>query len=70
AKRQAEDRAYRNGQKRAVTVVIPVISGTIDEQVVLLLQHKESIEQDLLDDSVQDPGLIEKQMAAKLFNAA
>lgn len=70
AKRQAEDRAYRNGQKRAVTVLMPVISGTIDEQVVLLLQHKESIEQDLLDDSVQDPGLVEEQMAAKLFNAA
>lgn len=49
---------------------MPVISGTIDEQVVLLLQHKESIEQDLLDDSVQDPGLVEEQMAAKLFNAA
>lgn len=71
AKRQAEDRAYRNGQTRPVTVVIPVIPTTIDEQVVELLKHKESIEQDLLaDGGVQDAKEAEKQIAAKLLQPA
>lgn len=70
AKRQAEDRAYRNGQKRHVTVVIPVVPATMDEQVVELLKHKEGIEQDLLADGGEDAARAEKEMAAKLLQAA
>jgi len=60
AKRQAEDRAYRNGQARHVTVMIPVVVGSIDEQIVELLKHKESIEQDLLADNNAEAEGVEK----------
>jgi len=70
AKRQAEDRAYRNGQTRHVTVMIPVVVGSIDEQIVELLKHKEGIEQDLLADSSVDEREQEKLMAKKLLEAA
>ena len=43
-KRQAEDRAYRSGQKRNVIVIVPVVAETIDEQIVALLDSKREIE--------------------------
>lgn len=52
-RRQAEDRAYRNGQTRHVTVLIPVVPGSIDMKVLDLNRHKETIEQDLLDDHAE-----------------
>lgn len=70
AKRQAEDRAYRNGQTRHVIVMIPVVVGSIDEQIVDLLKHKEGIEQDLLADNNVDEQQQEKMMAVKLLAAA
>lgn len=51
-KRQAEDRAYRHGQLRLVTVLIPQHVGTIDERVAALVNYKEGIESDLLDEDV------------------
>lgn len=48
-KRQAEDRAYRSGQKRDVFVIIPIVPGTIDEQVFALLDSKKEIEDDLVE---------------------
>ena len=42
--RQAEDRAYRLGQKRNVIVIVPLIPETIDEQVWSLLQSKRETE--------------------------
>lgn len=47
-KRQAEDRANRNGQTRPVTVYVPYVPGTIDEDVRRLLEYKEGIEAQLL----------------------
>lgn len=49
-KRQAEDRAWRYGQMRLVTVGIPLFVGTIDEQAMALIAHKEQIERDLMED--------------------
>jgi superfamily II DNA or RNA helicase len=43
-KRQAEDRAYRSGQTRDVFVIVPVVAGTIDEQIFALLDSKREIE--------------------------
>lgn len=43
-KRQAEDRAYRSGQTRDVFVIIPLVAGTIDEQIFALLDSKREIE--------------------------
>lgn len=40
---QAEDRAYRNGQKRKVTVAVPHIPGTLDDSVIKLLDHKRKL---------------------------
>ncbi|WP_181162420.1 DEAD/DEAH box helicase [Burkholderia contaminans] len=70
AKRQAEDRAYRNGQQRAVTVMIPIVPNTVDEQIVELIRYKESIEGDLLEDTGADEKAMERQMAAKLLEVA
>lgn len=43
-KRQAEDRAYRSGQTRDVFVIVPLVAGTIDEQIFALLDSKHEIE--------------------------
>ena len=48
-KRQAEDRAYRLGQKRDVYVIVPLIPKTIDEQVHQLLDVKTGLEQDVVE---------------------
>lgn len=51
--RQAEDRAYRNGQKRDVIVIVPVIPGTIDEQILALLASKSDIEAAVVESAVR-----------------
>lgn len=48
ALRQASDRAYRNGQLREVTVIMPVAVGTVDEDLLLLVRYKEALEQEVL----------------------
>lgn len=52
-KRQAEDRAYRNGQRRDVLVLVPIIPGTIDEQILALLDSKTEIETDVVESAVR-----------------
>ena len=46
---QAEDRAYRLGQKRDVTVLVPMIAGTVDEQVLRKLDAKAQTEKELIE---------------------
>lgn len=46
---QAEDRAYRNGQKRLVIVKIPLMENTIDSDLWELLLHKKGIADEILD---------------------
>jgi SNF2-related domain len=48
-KRQAEDRAYRLGQRRDVFVITPIVPNTIDEQVHLLLESKTALEHDVVE---------------------
>jgi SNF2 family DNA or RNA helicase len=47
--RQAEDRAYRLGQKRDVLVLVPVIPGTIDEGVLALQENKRATEEEVIE---------------------
>lgn len=47
--RQAEDRAYRLGQKRDVLVLVPVIPGTIDEGVLALQDNKRTTEVEVIE---------------------
>ncbi len=47
--RQAEDRAYRLGQKRDVMVIVPLIPSTIDEGIWRLLESKQETEQDVVE---------------------
>lgn len=49
--RQAEDRAYRLGQKRdvLVLVLVPVIPGTIDEGVLKLQENKRTTEVEVIE---------------------
>ncbi len=46
---QAEDRAYRNGQRRLVVVKIPLVENSIDLQLSQMLQDKRRIAQDLIE---------------------
>lgn len=47
--RQAEDRAYRLGQKRDVLVLVPLIANTIDESVGRMLESKQQVEEDVIE---------------------
>ncbi|WP_225213928.1 helicase-related protein, partial [Comamonas avium] len=47
--RQAEDRAYRLGQKRDVLVLVPIIPGTIDEGVLALQDNKRTTEEEVIE---------------------
>jgi SNF2 family DNA or RNA helicase len=47
--RQAEDRAYRMGQKRDVIVIVPLIERTLDDGVWRLLQSKQATEDDVVE---------------------
>lgn len=58
--RQAEDRAYRNGQTRDVIVLVPIVPETIDEDIMRLLDSKTGLEQDT----------VERAVAARLTQAA
>ena len=51
--RQAEDRAYRNGQRRDVIVLLPIVAETIDEQILALLESKTELEQDVVESAVR-----------------
>jgi hypothetical protein len=48
-KDQAEDRAYRLGQERLVTVKIPLLENTIDIDLWEMLRHKSAVATDVLD---------------------
>lgn len=57
-KRQAEDRAWRNGQMRPVTVIIPLVPKSIDEDLYRLLEAKTSIENELIDASQDERAMM------------
>ena len=50
---QAEDRAYRIGQKRRVEIYIPIVPDTIDEQIRSLILNKKKITEDVLIGAVE-----------------
>lgn len=58
--RQAEDRAYRNGQTRDVIVIVPIVPDTIDQDIMRLLDSKTALEADT----------VERAVAARLGRAA
>ena len=58
--RQAEDRAYRNGQTRDVIVIVPIVPDTIDQDIMRLLDSKTALEEDT----------VERAVAARLGRAA
>lgn len=50
--RQAEDRAYRMGQKRDVRVIIPIVENTLDQGIWSLLTSKQEMESDVVEANV------------------
>jgi SNF2 family DNA or RNA helicase len=58
-KEQAEDRAYRNGQKRLVIVKIPIVENTIDDQLWDLLKTKQGIAAEVLNDDSEQKSIVE-----------
>ena len=71
--RQAEDRAYRLGQRRDVTVIVPLIPGTIDEAVWKILQSKRETELDVVEAVTQsqpeDRAGVSEQVLAQWMQA-
>ncbi|MDD5366635.1 MAG: C-terminal helicase domain-containing protein [Gallionellaceae bacterium] len=61
-KRQAEDRAWRNGQKWPVTVIIPLVLKSIDEDLNRLLEAKTGIENELIDASQDERAMMNAVM--------
>jgi SWI/SNF-related matrix-associated actin-dependent regulator of chromatin subfamily A containing DEAD/H box 1 len=69
--RQAQDRAYRIGQKRDVDVVKLVTKGTIEEDMLRLGQTKLALDEAVAGDSEEDAGESEaaKQMRIGLMKS-
>lgn len=63
---QAEDRAYRNGQRRLVVVKIPLVEHSIDQQLWQLLLDKRRLSQELIE---PDPIAAAKAVQATLAGA-
>jgi superfamily II DNA or RNA helicase len=66
-KKQCEDRAFRNGQLRKVTVYTPIVPNTIDERLHELLESKQAIASDVLSASISEQEvkrLLMKRLAA------
>ena len=61
AKHQAEDRANRIGQTALVTVFVPIVADTIDEQIHALLQEKKATA-----DQVVDGRDIQRELARRI----
>lgn len=57
---QAEDRAYRYGQKNKVSIYYPVFENTIDMVVYNILQRKKNIIDTVMGDNENDDSLMEE----------
>lgn len=66
---QAEDRAYRNGQLRAVLVKIPLAENTIDHDLWFMLQAKRKVSSELID-GVDAERMNQSTLAQKLTSVA
>lgn len=66
--KQAEDRAHRIGQKNAVTVKYLIARGTLDEQILKLLQSKEKILLGSLDGKMSNESMDIKQELLESLN--
>jgi superfamily II DNA or RNA helicase len=62
---QAEDRAYRNGQMRLVVVKIPMVEGSIDQQLWGMLEGKRALARDLVE-GADEPQSMMRTMAQSL----
>jgi SNF2 family DNA or RNA helicase len=62
---QAEDRAYRNGQRRLVVVKILMVEGSIDQQLWGMLEGKRGVARDLVEGG-NDAGDVQRAIVAQL----
>jgi len=62
---QAEDRAYRNGQRRLVVVKILMVEGSIDQQLWGMLEGKRAMARDLVEGR-NDAGDVQRAIVAQL----
>jgi Superfamily II DNA/RNA helicases, SNF2 family len=70
--RQAQDRAYRIGQKRDVEVVKLISRGTIEEDMLKLGETKLALDEAVAgdnDDKGEDDNMPEREMKTSLMNA-
>uniref|UniRef100_A0A0W0FH32 DNA helicase n=1 Tax=Moniliophthora roreri TaxID=221103 RepID=A0A0W0FH32_MONRR len=65
--RQAQDRAYRIGQKRDVDVVKLITRGTIEEDILKLGEMKLALDEAVAGDDEQDEGAPERSVKTSLM---
>ena len=67
--RQAQDRAYRIGQKRDVEVIKLISRGTIEEDILRLGETKLALDEAVAGDAEEkDDGTSERAMKTSLLN--
>jgi SWI/SNF-related matrix-associated actin-dependent regulator 1 of chromatin subfamily A len=59
---QAEDRAYRYGQKNAVSVYYPIFYNTIDNAIYEILQQKKDVIDTVMGDNIDEGDFLERLM--------
>lgn len=65
--RQAQDRAYRIGQKRDVDVVKLITRGTVEEDMLKLSQMKLDLDEAVAGDNDEQDGKVENEMKKSLM---
>lgn len=67
--KQCEDRAYRNGQKKAVSVFYMIARETIEDMIWQLFDRKDYIIKQLIDDNVKDLNIEDKFLNLLIENS-
>jgi len=60
---QAEDRAYRYGQKNNVLVYYPIFENTVEGAIYDILSHKKQIINQVMGDNLNNGDIVEEIMS-------
>jgi SNF2 family DNA or RNA helicase len=67
---QAQDRAYRYGQKNSVSVYYPIFENTIEGVIYDMLSKKKNIIDTVMGDNIEDKGDFVELLMNKINNVS